>query len=373
MTFQAVAAGRAEDNTSPSSRRFIPALLFAVCAGVLILGAVFVLSLDAPMYRRDSPQTSDSYVGGDVTGIAARVGGVLTRLPVADNQLVHVGELIAQIEDVDYRALRDQAQAGVGAARAREEAIEAEQRVLEDQIAQSRSAETGSLADTQRSNPELVRQRALVNTDAGVRAVLDQAVAEQRQRLANVAAFHARLQGRLHQVAVLEAQHRQAVAEIAARQADLALAQLHLSWTRIVAPVDGTLSARLVRVGDLLTPGTRIVSVTPLNSVWVDANFTERQIALIRTGQCATLRVDAFPDEVLTARVAGLSPVTGGRLSGVAADNTTGNFTKVAARVPVRVAIRWGGSRLRGLLRPGMSATVSVATGASDGSCARAG
>jgi membrane fusion protein (multidrug efflux system) len=153
---------------------------------------------------------------------------------------------------------------------------------------------------------------------------------------------------------------------VSARQADLDLARLNLGWTRMVAPVDGTLGARQVRVGDLLVAGTRVVSLTPLDTVWVDANFTERQVTLIHVGQKAKLRLDTFPGEILAGRVVGLSPVTGGRLSAVEPDNTTGNFTKVPARVPVRIAILWDASgraaRLRGLVRPGMSAVATVLT-----------
>jgi membrane fusion protein (multidrug efflux system) len=131
--------------------------------------------------------------------------------------------------------------------------------------------------------------------------------------------------------------------------------------------VDGTLGARRVRVGDLVAAGTKLVSLTPLDSVWVDANFAERQMAYIRVGERARVRLDTFPGVMLTGRVTGISPATGGRLSAVVPDNTTGNFTKVPARVPVRIAILWnesGGGRLRGLVRPGMSAIVTVLTGA---------
>ena len=352
---------------APSSkRRFLPAILFAACAAVLIAASIFILSLDAPVTRRHDPRTRNAYVGGDTTGISARVQGYLVALPIADNQRVHAGDVIGQIDDADYRAQRNEAGAALQAAHAQVAAIEAQQRVLESTIGQSRSAEAGSASEIVRTSPELARQRVLVGTDAGVRTALDSAVANQKQMVANVAAAHAELQGRQLQAVTLEAQRRAAVAAISAREADLALAELNLGWTRVVAPLDGTLSARRVRMGDLMTPGTQLVTVTPLDHVWVDANFIERQLPFIHVGQRAVVRVDTYPGVRLDAHVAGLSPATGGRLSAVPPDNSTGNFTKVSARVPVRLTIDWQGSTLRGLLRPGMSAVVTVLTEGGD-------
>jgi membrane fusion protein (multidrug efflux system) len=341
-------------------------LIFCVCVGVVIAVAVFVLSLDKAYTYRVNPQTDNAYVGGDVTQVAARVPGYLTSLPIADNQPVHAGDLIATIEDDDYRAERDQALAALLAARARLNVIDAQQAVLLAQIAQTRSGEEGSIAAIASTQPELARQEVLIHTDVGVRRALDTAIADQKRDLAEVAMAHAQRLAREREAATLDAQRRGAEAAVAARQAELDLAELNLGWTRILAPADGMLGARRVRVGDLLAAGTRVVSLTPLDTVWVDANFTERQIPDIRVGQPARMRLDTFPGKVLVGRVAGISPVTGGRLSAIVPDNTTGNFTKVPARVTVRIAILWNDSgnaaRLRGLVRPGMSAVVTVLT-----------
>jgi len=351
-------------------RHWGPAVLFAAGVAVVVASTVFVISRDEGYTYRVDPQTDNAYVGGDVTQISSREPGYLTKLPIADNQVVHAGDLIAAIEDDDYRAERDQAKATLLAARARLTSIEAQKIELAAEIARSRSGEAGSIAATGSTAPELARQEIIVHTDAGVRRALEEAEADQKRDAASVAAAHAQLQVRERQSATLEAQVREAAAAVAARQADLDLATLNLGWTRIVAPVDGTLGARLVRVGDLLAPGTRVVSVTPLDTVWVDANFTERQMPNIRVGQRARLRLDTFPRDVLAGRVAGIAPVTGGLLAAVQPDNTTGNFTKVPARVPVRIAIVWNDSgaaaRLRGLVRPGMSAVATVLTGGGD-------
>ena len=342
----------------------MPGLVFAICVSAIVAVSVFLLSFDRGYARREDPQTDNAYVGGDVTAIGARVQGYVTRLPVADYQAVRAGDLIAQVEDDDYVAERDQARAGVRAAEAQVASIDAQQRQLALQIAVSQAGELGSKAAVVRTAPELARQRLLIHTDVGQSRALDKAEADQKDALASIASSHAQYEARSRQTEVLAAQRRAAEATVAARRADLVLAELNLGWTRIVAPADGVLGARQVRVGDLLNVGSEVTGVTPLDTVWVDANFTERQVTDIHPGQHATIRLDTFPDQPLDGRVTGLSPITGGRLSAIPADNTTGNFTKVVQRVPVRITIVWGdGNKLRGLVRPGMSAVATVLTG----------
>ena len=343
--------------------RWLPGFVFTAFAAGLIAIAIFVLSLDHPLARRDDPQTENAYVGGDVTRVGARVSGYIQSLPVSDNRPIRAGDLVAVIEDDEYVATRDQARANLETAKAQLAAVSSQQLQLVAQIGQSQSNLTGTGAAIERSSPELTRQRMLVNTDAGMRRALDQAVADQQKAMATQSGAHAEFVVRKQQTAILDAQKREAEATVGARARDLDLAEINLAWTRILAPLDGTMAARQVRVGDLVNAGTEIVSVTPLDGVWVDANFTERQIVHVRTGQRATLRVDAFPGQLLEGRVAGMSPATGGKLSAVTPDNTTGNFTKVPARLTVRIQVVWGTSPLLGQLRPGMSVTATVQTG----------
>ncbi len=356
-------AGPLPKGTERAAGRWIPGLIFAVCVIALIGVSIFVLSFDRGYARRDDPQTDNAYVGGDVTAISARVQGYLTALPVADYQAVHAGDLIARVEDRDYAAERDRAQAAVQAAEAQLVSIGAQQRQLAVQISVSQAGELGSKAAVVRTVPELERQKLLIHTDVGESRALDRAEADQKNALASIASSHAQYQARRLQTEVLAAQRKAAEAALAARRADLVLADLNLGWTRIVAPVDGMLGARQVRVGDLLAAGSQVVGVTPLDTVWVDANFTERQATDIHLGQRATIKLDTFPSQPMDGVVTGLSPITGGRLSAIPADNTTGNFTKVVQRVPVRITILWGGNPLRGLVRPGMSAIATVLTG----------
>ncbi len=352
------------DTEEPPPRRVRrTVILFLTSLALLAAMVVALLSFDRPQVRRADPQTENAYVGGDATPLSARVPGYLARLPVADNQPVRAGDLIAQLEDDDYRAQLAQAQAQVASAQASLAALDAQIRQVGEQVAQTRSTESAARADTVRTSPELVRQQRLQATDLGVRRALEQAQANALRDQADIEQAGALVVVRQRQAEALLAERQRQAAMLRVQQSNLRLAQINLGWTRLAAPVDGVLGPRLVRVGALLGTGSQVVTLTPLDTVWVDANFTERQITNIRIGQPARLVLDAFPRQPVDGHVSGLSPTTGGLLGAVPADNTTGNFTKVVQRVPVRIAIDWHGSRLRGLLRPGMSVTATVFTG----------
>ncbi len=339
-------------------------LLFAAGVALVAAAGVALLTWDSPLARERNPQTQDAYVDGGTTPLSARVQGYIRRLPVADNQPVHAGDLIAQLDDDDYRAQFEQAQAQAGVAAAMLQSLDGREVALHLQVDQAVASLDAARAGLLSTGPEAARQRTLAPTDAGLGRNVDAANAEAQVTGAAVDRAAAQLEAMRRQLDVLAAQRRQAQATLAARQADARLAAITLDWTRITAPVDGTLGARAVRVGALVSPGTAVIALTPLDAVWVTANFTERQIAYLQPGVPARLRVDAFPDQVLDGHVAGLSPGTGATFSGLPADNTTGNYTKVVQRVPVKIAIDWGSSPLRGRVRPGMSVSALIATDA---------
>ncbi len=346
---------------SPPKRHW---LLFAAGVALVAVAGVALLTWDAPLARGRNPQTEDAYVDGDTTPLSARVQGYIRRLPVVDNQAVHAGDLIAQLDDDDYRAQFEQAQAQAGVAAAMLQSLDEREVALRLQVDQAVASLDAARAGLVSSGPEVVRQRILAPTAAGLGRNVDAANAEAQVTGAGVDRAGAQLDSMRRQLEVLAAQRRQAQATLGARQADARLAGITLDWTHIRAPVDGTLGARAVRVGTLVSPGTPVISITPLDSIWVTANFTERQVGDLQPGLPARLRVDAFPGQVLDGHVAGLSPGTGATFSGLPADNTTGNYTKVVQRVPVKIAIDWNGSPLRGLVRPGMSVSALVATDA---------
>jgi membrane fusion protein (multidrug efflux system) len=338
------------------------ALIFIICAALVVTAGVWLLSWDSPAYRRANPETDDAYAAGETRPLSAHVQGYVHSLPVNDNQPVRAGDLIAEIDPGTYQAQSEQATAQEPAAQANLDAIIARRHELELNVAQAAATRDAERAGLVQTAPNMRRQRALAATDVGLPRQEDAAVAAERANVAQIEGAQASLVAERRQLDVLAAQERQAKAELGARKAEATLAAITLGWTRITAPVDGVLGPRQVRVGSLLSTGAPVTTETPLDTVWVSANCTERQITDIRIGQPARLRVDAFPGQVLEGHVAGIAPATGAQFSQVVPDNTTGNYTKVVQRVPVKIAIDWNNSPLFGLVRPGMSVKVLITT-----------
>ncbi|MDO9710561.1 HlyD family secretion protein [Paracraurococcus lichenis] len=337
-------------------------LLFLLGVTAVVGAAMLVLGTRSALNRRDDPVTVDAYVDGDRTPLASHLPAYVRRVPVADNQPVRRGDLIVELVDDDYVAARDQARANLVAADAAIRSLQEQQGVVEQVIEQARAAVLAIEAGMPAIANELQRQRTLLPTLAGTRRSFEAAEADQMRSLATHAQAQAQLALRERQRAVLAAQLDQARARQAAAAAELRLAELNLGWTRITAPIDGRLGARQVREGSLVAPGTVVGTVTPLEGVWVSANFTERQITDIRPGARAEVRVDSFGRTAIPARVAGIAPATGAQFSLVPADNSTGNFTKVVQRVPVKLALDLAGTGLTGRVAPGMSARAQVFT-----------
>jgi membrane fusion protein (multidrug efflux system) len=176
-----------------------------------------------------------------------------------------------------------------------------------------------------------------------------------------VRSSQARLAGAKQQVAVIETEIAETKASLAQGEANLRRAQLDLGYTQIYAPIDGYIGNRAAQIGAYASVGTALVSIIPARALWVDANFKEDELARMKPGQTATFAADVLPGRTFEGRVLSLAPATGAVFSVIPPENATGNFTKIVQRVPVRIAINDGDGTL-GLLRPGLSATVSVDT-----------
>lgn len=337
-------------------------IAFCVCVAVIAVAGIWLLSWDAPGYRRVNPETIDAYVAGDTRPLSAHVQGYVFNLPIDDNQFVHAGDLIAEIDPGTYQADANQAAARTPAAQSNLDAIIARRHQLELQISSAEATLAARRAGLVQTLPDERRQRFLAPTAVGSQRLVDSAVAAARVNLAQVNGAEAALEAQRRQLDVLTAQEQQARAQIAVSKANEALSKITLAWTKMRAPVDGVLGPRRVRVGALLNTGSEVVTETPLDTVWIQANYTERQITHLDVGQPARMRIDAFPGAVLDGHVAGISPATGAQFSQVIPDNSTGNYTKVVQRVPVKIAIDWNGSPLLGQVRPGMSVKVIVTT-----------
>jgi membrane fusion protein (multidrug efflux system) len=330
-------------------------------AGLAGLLAAAVFGANYYVAGRYIETTDDAYVGGDVTDLAPQVSGRIARIAVADNQAVHAGDLLVQIDDRDYRVALARAEAEVAGARARLGNLEAT-RILQAALigeAQADVAAAGAQITLARENRS--RYATLAASQAGSLQDAQTAAAGLAEAAAGEGKARAALEAAQAQLAVIDTQKQQASAALAGAQADLAAAQLNLGYTRIRAPIDGVIGNRSAHAGGYAEVGAQLLSIVPAGGLWVDANFKEDQLARMRPGDRVTLSADVLPGNRITGEVASLAPASGAIFSILPAENATGNFTKIVQRVPVRIRLDGGAAQL-GLLRPGLSVTASVDT-----------
>jgi membrane fusion protein (multidrug efflux system) len=305
--------------------------------------------------------TDDAYVRADATTLAAKVAGYVSAIGIADNTYVRTGDVIARIDDGDYRLAVDSARDKLATqestvARIGKQ-IEAQQASVEQAKAQVASAQ----AVQTRTASELQRQKELAAKEFASRQTLEQAQSNRDQAIASVQSAQAALDSAIANVDVLTAQQQEATRQQQELRTALAKAERDLSFTVIRAPVDGMIGNRAMRVGDFVQTGQRLASLVPLADVYVDANFKETQLARLKPGQPVQVNVDALPDQKIEGTVASVSPASGSMFSLLPPDNATGNFTKIVQRVAVRIHLPDEVTAQR-LLRPGMSVVVDVNT-----------
>ena len=336
---------------------------------------------------RADQDTNDAYVRGDLTPLSTKVAGLVREVRVNDYQPVHKGDILVQLDDDDYKAQVAQAIAGVEGAKAAIENNVRQQQLQDAKIeralagidqanAQTVAAQAGkdaAQADVARTQAERTRQEALLTTHSTTQQKVESAVADEERFSAQFASRDADLkqaraslrsnesvvEAERRSKTVLKSQELQLTADLHAKEAALTLAQVNLGYTRIVAPADGTVGERQVRPGQLVAPGTQVLSFVP-SLRWVLANFRETQLTNIKVGDPAEIRVDTYPGKVIKGRVLEIAPASGSQFALLPPDNATGNFTKVVQRLSVKIALE--DSELTARLRPGLSAIVTVKT-----------
>ena len=331
--------------------------------------------------------TDDAYVRGDLTPLSTKVAGIVRAVGVVDYQEVHKGDLLVELQDDDYQAQVDQAKAAVEAARAGiEENIR--QRQLQDtriakalagidqakaQIAAAEAGKEAVQAQLTRARSERKRQEGLYQTHSTTEQNLEAAVAADGNLSAQLASRDAdfnQAQTALHgselaaeaerrSRVVLESQDAQLQADLHAKQANLSAVKVNLAYTKIYAPGDGTVGERQVRPGQLVSPGTQVISFVALTK-WVQANYRETQLTNVKIGDTAELRIDEYPGQLIRGKVVEIAPASGSQFALLPPDNATGNFTKVVQRIPVKIAL--DEPAVAAMLRPGLSVVATVRT-----------
>lgn len=391
--------------------RSVPGLVLVMAAAILVM---IIGNWNSWASERAEQKTDDAYTRSDLTPLSTKVAGLVASVPVSDYQAVKSGQLLVQLRDDDFRAHVQQAEAavaagegalinnqrqkqlqdariaqageGIKAAEADIAAAHAGIAAANSAIANARSGMEATQAEVQRTELERRRQEALIAVESATRQKVEQVVAaadsykaQLASRNAEIASTQAQLSSReadlakaqaelgsknaeleaqKRQRAVLDSQEMMLKSDLNAQKAALVVAQTNLGYTRIMAPENGRVGERKVLPGQMVSPGTQVISLVQ-DSVWVQANYKETQTRHMRPGDPAVVRVDALPGVVLRGRLNYLSPASGSSFALLPPDNATGNFTKIVQRVPVKIIFDPGQPAVR-RLRNGLSVTATV-------------
>lgn len=397
-------------------------ILIPIAIVVAIIGLFY--GIRYLVYAAHHVSTDDAQIGGDITTISARVKGQTTAVYVHENQFVHKGDKLLAIDNSDYiiaiaqakaalaqaiaaqqaaaqgvplqsamtAAQTAQAQAGVAQATGQTQAANAGIIEAEHKLASAQAEARAATADAVKAQHDLDRAKELVGEGAiprsqwdAAQAAYENAVANQQSAMhdvdiaqagvtqANAAAQQAQAGIAASNAQLLQAQTgnqttnikasqaQTASAQVTAARAALASAELQLSYTTVIAPVDGVVSKKAVDVGDMLSVGQPVMAIASTTGLYIVANLKETQITNVRVGQPVEIKVDAYPGHTFTGKVVSLSAATGATFALIPPDNASGNFTKVVQRVPMRISID-ASSDPDHLLKQGLSVEASIDT-----------
>lgn len=355
------APAEARSATGTKVRRSGVKLTLAATVAVAAVAAAVYFGHSYWTVGRFQISTDDAYVKADSTTVAPKVSGYLVQVLVSDNQQVKAGQPLARIDDRDFHTALDQARADVAAAQA---TISAKQASLE--IQQSTIAAARATLDVDKANATFAEQNSkrysnLATSGFAPVQTAQQATAAIAAAQATIMRDTAALDAATKQVDLLNAEVAQAKATLAHDQAVQSQAELNLSYATIVAPVDGTVGNRTLRVGQYVQAGTQLMAVVPTTEAYIIANYKETQLTDVHPGQPVEIDVDMFPGKTYRGHVDSVSPASGQEFALLPPDNATGNFTKVVQRIPVKIILD-GEIAKQGELRPGMSVQPSIDT-----------
>lgn len=334
-------------------------LSIAFGSGIALVGVLVILyAWQLPPFTSQIQSTENAYVRGQVTFISPQVNGYLTAVNVLDYQPVHKGDLLMTIDDRIYKQRVHQAQAQLAMKKAALANNIQQRRSAEAVIERNQAALDNARAQAVKSGLDLKRVENLVSDGSLSIRERDASRASNSQTVADVQQAKATLDVSRQDLQTVIVNRASLEADVASAAAALELAQIDLDNTKIIAPGDGQLGQISVRQGAYVTAGTRLTSLVP-QQLWVVANMKETQMARIRPGLPVTFTVDALDGERFKGEVEYISPAAGSEFSAISPDNATGNFVKIAQRIPVRIKIT-GENALR--LRPGMSVEVNIDT-----------
>ena len=334
-----------------------------VAAGAVVLVFV-VLVLASVFIPHRHVKTDDAYLTGHYATVAPRVGGQIAEVLVEDNQNVTAGQLLAVIDDRDLRNSLAQAEAGLAADRARVAQARAQVARQPAEILQAEARLAATRAHLALATSDAERYADLASTGAGTFQQHEQADVNLAQDRASLTGGRAGVEAQRRQLRALLADVDAALARIDVDEAQVSQARLNLGYTRIVSPIHGTVGQRAVQVGNFVSPGGPILTVVPLDALYILANYREVDLRHMRPGQHVAIHLDAY-DVDLDGHVDSLPPASGAAFSPIPPNNATGNFTKIVQRLPVKIVVD-ANQPLANLLRAGMSVETTVDTQLAD-------
>jgi membrane fusion protein, multidrug efflux system len=351
----------AADSVGPQSvvakqsgwRRRMRAFTLGAAALALAVGGGYVNLNHAQHFQ----STDDAFIAARQIAIAPKISGYIKEVPVTDNQHVAQGDVIARLDDRDFRVALEQANAQVAAAKASIESYAAQLTVQQAQIAASEAQLDQAQAALVFAQQQAVRYNELAKTAAGSLQNAEQYSSQLAQQQATVRSAQAALDVAKRQIDQLKAQLANAQANLAQANAQRDQAELNLSYTAVTAAQAGRVVNLTASAGEFAQAGTNLTMFVP-DEIWVTANFKETQLDAMRPGQPVTLNIDAYPERKIIGRVASVQPGSGTAFSLLPAQNATGNYVKVVQRVPVKIVIENAPADVA--LGPGMSVVPSV-------------
>jgi membrane fusion protein (multidrug efflux system) len=334
-------------------------------AGLLAIASSGYVAWHYWTVGRFNVSTDNAYVKADNITIAPKVSGYIGSVLVGDNQGVHSGQVLARIDDRDFKVALQQADAGVAAARAARATKRAALAAQQSRIEAARATIAADEADATFAGQEEKRYLELASTGSGSVQNAQKAQSRYAAARAAIARDTAALTNAVTQLDVLKAELAQAEAALAHSESVRSQAELNLSYTSITAPANAVVGNRTLRVGQYVLAGTQLMALVPVDAAYVVANYKETQLTHVRPGQPVAISVDMYPGHRFRGRIDSLAPASGQEFALLPPDNATGNFTKVVQRIPVKIVLDAPQSQAD-VLRPGMSVITTIDTKAAE-------
>ena len=337
--------------------------------GRFVLAAIVLAALAGGAYYghewwingRFMVSTDDAYIGGDISYIAPKVTGYVNTVNIKANQYVKAGDVLATLDDGDYKIALDLAKAQFTTQELSLKSIDAQKAVATAALQQAQAKQKAAQASLHGAQLAQDRASKLQSQAFASTSTLDNANIALEQAQADVGSSAAAIQSAEANLTAIDAQRAQAESVLKSLQLSVDKAQRDLSFTVLKAPIDGIVGNLSFQEGDLVSPGLRLAAIVPSDELYIDANFKETQISDIHPGQTVKIHVDALRDHDIEGKVLSISPASGSVFSLLPAENATGNFTKITQRLPVRISIPADALKTHRLMA-GLSVVVDVDT-----------